>query len=78
MKIFKMGYTIDDFESKGPEVVQIRDILADLLQTLGLQGLVTHGFECSDPLKLINAYVICQLKLDETIQFIQKNLNTAV
>ena len=35
-KILKMGYTIDDFEIKGPEVVQIRDFLADLLQSLDL------------------------------------------
>jgi hypothetical protein len=50
MKIFKMGYTINDFESKGPEIVQIRDILADLLHTLDLQALVTHGFDCRAPL----------------------------
>ncbi len=60
MKIFKMGYTINDFESKGPDVVQIRDILADLLQALDLQAKVTHGFDCRFPLLLINAYVIYQ------------------
>jgi hypothetical protein len=60
MKIFKMGYTIDDFESRGPEVVQIRDILADLLLALDLQAIVTHGFDCRHPLKLINAYVLCE------------------
>jgi hypothetical protein len=32
MKIFKMGYTLNcDLEELGSEVVQIRDILADLL-----------------------------------------------
>ncbi len=60
MKIFKMGYTIDDFEKKGPDVVQIRDILADLLLSLDLQAILTHGFDCRYPLLLINAYVICQ------------------
>jgi hypothetical protein len=31
MKIFKMGYTIEDFHEKGSEVLATRDILADLL-----------------------------------------------